>query len=193
MEDQIPIEYLGICASHVSKTYLIPAIFLKKKNDIIACEGRCTKGFDLIEAFSYCKKDLIQYGGHKQAAGFTIEESKVHDFMICFKSYVELHKDQIKSNRKLLIDAVIENTQIDELEQFFYTDYQFFQPYGEENPSPLILLQNYQTGDNNNTCELIKFREELEPDNKYDLVLQMNNSYIKVLDYKLSKWRRNEN
>lgn len=186
VDDQIPIEFLGMCASHISKTYLIPAIFLKKKNTVIVCEGRCTSGFDLIDSFRYCKNVLIQYGGHKQAAGFTIEENNVHDFMICFKEYVKLHEKQIRSNRKLIIDAIIDSNQIDELEQFFYTDYHFFQPYGEKNPSPLILLRNYRPDGNMKTTELIKFREELESGRNYDLVLQMNNTYIKVLDFKIN-------
>ncbi len=186
IDDNIPIEYLGMCASHISKTYLIPAVFLKKKNDIVACEARCTEGFNLIDAFYHCSDILIQYGGHKQAAGFTVEEKDVLEFIVCFNKYLQQKHKDIADNRKLIIDAVINNTQIDELEQFFYTDYQFFQPYGEKNQSPLILLTGYSTLEKENTSDLIKFKDNFDPEKSYDLVLQMNNSFIKVLDYKIN-------
>jgi len=183
-ENNIPIEFLGICANHLSKSYMIPVLFLKKKNHLVSCEARSTKGFDLIEAFRNCNNLLIQYGGHKQAAGFTIYEENVSDFISCFKQYTNEKSEMINSNKKLVIDAVIGTDQKDELEQFIYTDYHFFQPYGEQNPSPLILLKDFKPARDIQFQDLIKYQNNFDLEKTYDLVLKTNNSSIKVIDYK---------
>ena len=81
-EDKIESNLLGFSASQLSSRYLIPVIFLKYKNDIIIGEGRCTDGFNLMEAFSYCKKSLIQFGGHIKAAGFTARKDHLSLFRL---------------------------------------------------------------------------------------------------------------
>jgi len=181
-DNQIPVEFLGVCATHISKTYLIPAVFLKKKSDIISCEARCTAGFDLIKAFRNCNDTLIQYGGHKQAAGFTMHEENTDQFISCFKNYVKSNQDIIDKNRKLYIDAVIDTDKKDELEQFIFTDYHFLQPYGEENPTPLILLKNFNSETDKQFLDLIRFQKIPDPDKVYDLVLKIGSTSAKVHD-----------
>ena len=185
-DDLIKQQYLGLCASMISKQYLIPSVFLKKKGDVIRCEVRCTEGFDFMKAFESLQDILIQWGGHQKAAGFTMEEQNLDKFIERFKQYAENQRESIISNRKLLIDCVLDKTRISELLSFVQIDLPSFQPFGEGNPEPLFLIRNY------NLCldgEGLGFADEhkLSKDKKYDIVFNFRGSSFYIVDFRESQ------
>ncbi|MBN2460229.1 MAG: DHH family phosphoesterase [Candidatus Cloacimonetes bacterium] len=183
VEDKIPLEYLGFGASYITNHFKIPAVILKEKNTSVVCEARCSEGFNLIDAFNYCSDTLIQYGGHVKAAGFSAHPSSIQAFLDKFNLYVEMHKENILKNKKIHIDAVIPITKAAEFIDFLFTDFDFMQPYGEGNPSPFYLIEDYIPDKHQ---EILKIDNlDLLPRNKdtYDLVLKFNGAVIKIVDY----------
>ena len=181
-QDKIPLSLLGMCATIISLQYKIPALFIHKKNGSLVCEARCTIGFNLVEAFEYCKNDLVQFGGHVQAAGFVIENNKVDSFKKHFKEYVSSHLQEIRNQHKLIIDAIVKpedlnDTTIHELE--------LIQPFGQKNPAPIFLMKNF-------TVEIgkefrINYSDSFnpKPDGKYDIVFNSKNGFsLNMLDYR---------
>jgi single-stranded-DNA-specific exonuclease len=63
---------IGIVASRVIESHYKPTVILTKSNGHVVGSARSVKGFDLYEALHSCKDDLIQFGGHKYAAGLTM-------------------------------------------------------------------------------------------------------------------------
>ncbi len=182
-EDKIPHQYLGLCASSISKSYMIPTVFLKNKSDLMVCEVRGIDGFDFIKAFESLQDLLIQWGGHQKAAGFSMEIKNLNDFIDQFHKYVESHRESILENRRLDIDCVMEPNQINKLLSFVQIDIPSFQPFGEGNPEPLFLIRNYnpvRDGDSLSFVEDCK----LSPQKSYDIVFNFRGSSFYIIDYR---------
>ncbi|MFO7896562.1 MAG: DHH family phosphoesterase [Candidatus Cloacimonadales bacterium] len=179
--DEIALECMGLAASLLFRKYKIPVLFLKRKDGVITCEARCTNGFNLMEMFNYFSEMLIQYGGHVKAAGFTMEEKKLKSFSKHFYGYTIARRDSITSEWKHRIDAVFSATEIGKFEQFVQEDYNKLQPFGQGNPEPTFLMQNF-----NPLRDSKRFSQKemiFSENNEYDVVFRLQGSSIKVLDF----------
>jgi single-stranded-DNA-specific exonuclease len=182
-EDLIPYTLLGTAATYVVNNLGIPALFIKKRNDVMVCEGRCTNSFNMVEAFNSSKKNLIQYGGHAKAAGFTMLPEKYNDFILQFNQFLREHNELSKTGTSLHIDAVIDFCA---LNGKVWYETEILIPYGQENPEPIILV----TG-----CKIGQLMERFSIDNRsisvptdpiFNIAIQLKGSnLIKILDYKL--------
>ncbi len=184
-DNKIPHQYLGLCASTISKLYMIPTVFLKNKAELMVCEVRGIDGFDFIKAFESLQDLLIQFGGHQKAAGFSMEIKNLNDFMLQFKKYAESHRESILENRKLNIDCVLDPAQINKLLSFVQIDIPSFQPFGEGNPEPLFLVRNYNPVRDGGS---LSFGEGgmLSPHKNYDIVFNFRGSSFYIVDYRES-------
>jgi single-stranded DNA-specific DHH superfamily exonuclease len=87
----------------------------------------------------------------------------------------------ISSEWKHQIDAVFSAEQIRLFEKFVQEDYEKLQPFGQGNPEPIYLMQNFNPVRNSK-----KFSQKemiFEEDNEYDVVFKLQGSNIKVLDF----------
>jgi single-stranded-DNA-specific exonuclease len=184
--DLIPHQYLGLCASTISKLYMIPTVFLKKKGNVIICEVRGIDGFDFIKAFESLQHLLIQWGGHQKAAGFSMEAENLPDFIDKFEEYAHSHKESIISNRRLDIDCVLSPPQINQLLGFVQIELPSFQPFGEGNPEPLFLIRGYNL---KRDSDSLSFNEDknLLADKDYDIVFNFRGSSFHVVDLREAK------
>ena len=67
--------YLGFIANQLKQAYEVPTIVLGRKEDGVAtAEVRAPEGFDSLRLLEFLSPILINYGGHKLASGFSIEE-----------------------------------------------------------------------------------------------------------------------
>ena len=179
--DRIPFALYGLSASILAGNFMIPVIFLKRKKGLIVGEARSTEGFNLIDSFNYCSDILVQYGGHARAAGFTIEEGSLEKFETCFGEFVDQHRSEIEQSRKIEIDAVVKPHHIHEQ---LLKDLDRFQPFGQGNPEPVFLVQNFTREHMDQTGLLFSGKNAMEPYAKYDVVVQLrNDGNMVILDY----------
>jgi single-stranded-DNA-specific exonuclease len=68
---------IGIVASKLTEAYHKPSLVLSVADGIAHGSGRSIRNFDLLEALESCKDVFLKFGGHKQAAGVTLEEARV--------------------------------------------------------------------------------------------------------------------
>jgi len=137
-EDQIPYKLLGYAASHTTTKLMIPALFLKKKDNQILCEGRCGSGFSILEAYSYCSDTLTQFGGHVKAAGFTMIPENLNEFIFQFNGFLQMSDESIKKNMTIKVDTSIS---LKDLTKDLWNQLQELQPFGMGNPSPIFHLK----------------------------------------------------
>jgi single-stranded-DNA-specific exonuclease len=137
-EDQIPYKLLGYAASHTTTKLMIPALFLKKKDNQILCEGRCGSGFSILEAYSYCSDTLTQFGGHVKAAGFTMIPENLNEFIFQFNGFLQMSDESIKKNMTIKVDTSIS---LNDLTKDLWNQLQELQPFGMGNPSPIFHLK----------------------------------------------------
>ncbi|NQU06009.1 MAG: single-stranded-DNA-specific exonuclease RecJ, partial [Calditrichaeota bacterium] len=75
---------IGIVASRIIEKYFRPTIMISIENGIGKGSARSIPNFDLYGALKSCSNLLIQFGGHKYAAGLTIDAKKIPEFRIRF-------------------------------------------------------------------------------------------------------------
>ncbi|MFP5471426.1 MAG: single-stranded-DNA-specific exonuclease RecJ [Bacteroidia bacterium] len=137
---------IGIVASRVMETYYRPTIILTKSNGKVSGSARSVRDFSVYDAIEKCGDLLIQFGGHKYAAGLTLEEKNVSAFIEKFEQVVSESITDEQLIPQISIDAEIT---LDELKPEkdnalpkIYRIIEQFGPHGPENMTPVFLLKN---------------------------------------------------
>ncbi|HTR98668.1 MAG TPA: single-stranded-DNA-specific exonuclease RecJ [Bacteroidota bacterium] len=98
---------VGIVASRMVEKYYKPAIMMSTVDGVAKGSARSVSGFDVYRALKRCEDTIIQFGGHKYAAGLTVELSRLDEFRERFLSAVrELMTEELKTP-EIRIDAEI--------------------------------------------------------------------------------------
>ncbi len=127
---------IGIVASRLCERYGKPCIVISKSGEFSKGSGRSIDGFSLYEALSFCKDILVQYGGHKLAAGLTIKTEKIDEFRRMINEYAEKNEQSLPVLR---LDCKLNPASVN-LEMLSVIN--LLEPFGAENPQPLFGLFN---------------------------------------------------
>jgi single-stranded-DNA-specific exonuclease len=96
---------IGIAASKLVDAYHKPAIVLSIDDEVAHGSCRSIPDFDMLAALEHCADLFIRFGGHKQAAGLTMEAARVPEFRARINAYADdvLEPDNLRP--RLRIDA----------------------------------------------------------------------------------------
>jgi single-stranded-DNA-specific exonuclease len=132
---------IGIVASRLVERYYLPTILMTTIDGVAKGSARSISGFNIHEALKRCEDKLIQFGGHKYAAGLTVELDKVDEFREAFNEVArELLTDEIRTP-EIRIDAEV---QLAELTPKFVRVLSQFAPFGPENMRPVFTVHNVE-------------------------------------------------
>ncbi|MGE3178056.1 MAG: DHHA1 domain-containing protein, partial [Vicinamibacterales bacterium] len=73
---------IGIVASKLVEAFHRPAIVLSLEGETAHGSCRSIPGFDMLGALERCADRLIRFGGHKQAAGLTLDSARVRELRL---------------------------------------------------------------------------------------------------------------
>lgn len=130
---------IGIVASRLIETYYRPTlVFTKSGEGVLAASARSVRGFDVYKAIDACRAHIIQFGGHKYAAGVTIKEESYEAFKAAFETQVAQTITAAQKEQSLDIDvalpfAFITPKLLRILKQM--------EPFGPENRSPVFYTE----------------------------------------------------
>ncbi len=130
---------IGIVASRLTDTYYRPTVVLTESEGKVTGSARSVKNFDLYEAIYECKDLLIQFGGHKFAAGMTMTPENVEAFSLKFEEVVTGKITDEQLVPELEIDAEIE---LEEITPKFYRLINQMAPFGPENMKPVFVTRH---------------------------------------------------
>lgn len=133
---------IGIVASRLTEKYYRPTIVMTNSNGYAAGSARSVAGFDLYEALCECSDLLIQFGGHKYAAGLTMKTENIPAFQQRFEEVVAASIPKELLVQAINIDAEIELKQIDAK---FFRILKQFEPFGPQNMAPVFVSRNVYT------------------------------------------------
>ncbi|MDB5127462.1 single-stranded-DNA-specific exonuclease RecJ [Mucilaginibacter sp.] len=136
---------IGIVASRLTEKYYRPTVVLTQSNGHVAGSARSVLGYDLYEALCGCSDLLIQFGGHKYAAGLTMHAENVPAFIEKFEEVVGATITDEQLIQQVSIEAEIELADIDSK---FFRILSQFAPFGPENMSPVFLSKNVYVSGN---------------------------------------------
>jgi single-stranded-DNA-specific exonuclease len=97
--------------------------------------ARSIPGFCLLSGLKACSQHLSSFGGHKMAAGITIETEKIDRFAEEFEAYAKNNLSEKDITAKLDIDAVVPLSQFREET---INELQMLGPFGQGNPEPVF-------------------------------------------------------
>ena len=133
----------GIVASRLVEAFYKPTIVLTKSNDFITGSARSVAGFDLYEAIDSCADLMENFGGHVYAAGLTLREENLPEFVRRIEEFISTRITQEMLTPFTEIDARLEFSQI--TPKFFRLLKQF-QPFGPGNTNPVFQTENVYDG-----------------------------------------------
>jgi single-stranded-DNA-specific exonuclease len=156
---------IGIVASRLTEKYYRPTVVLTRSNGHVAGSARSVLGYDLYEALCGCSDLLIQFGGHKYAAGLTMHPENVDKFIDRFEEVVSASITAEQLIQQIQIDAELRLSQI---ESKFFRILNQFAPFGPENMSPVFLTKNVYVSGNaglvgSNHIKMMVMQEDSSP------------------------------
>jgi single-stranded-DNA-specific exonuclease len=128
---------LGIVASRLVDRLHRPVFVLSRNEDdgMASGSGRSIPAFHLLDALESMADLFVKFGGHKHAAGVTLDPAKVPEFRERFNRYAAKKLAPEDFLKQVSIDAVLELREITEnaIDELFA-----LAPFGHGNPPPLF-------------------------------------------------------
>lgn len=127
---------VGIVASRMIESYYKPTIILTETEGKITGSARSVKDFDLYATLEQCAEYLLQFGGHKYAAGLTMDKKNLQAFTEKFESIAARTISPEQRIPTLEIEAEIN---FQHLTPKFLRVLEKFAPHGPSNLNPLFV------------------------------------------------------
>jgi len=130
---------IGIVAARCVEKYYRPTVILTESNDKVTGSARSVKDFDLYKALHDCSDLLEKFGGHKYAAGLTLDRSNVVAFQKRFEEVVSASITEEMQTPLIEIDVAIP---LDAITSKFIAVLKQMAPFGPENQRPVFEARN---------------------------------------------------
>lgn len=129
---------IGIVASRLVEHHFRPTVLLTKSQENWVGSGRSVPGFDLYAALDACREHILQFGGHKYAAGLTVRDKDIVQFKEKFEQVVA---QRITPEQKLPILEIAHRLRFREITAKFIRLLNRLAPFGPGNMEPVFLAE----------------------------------------------------
>lgn len=126
---------IAILSTRFAKHYNRPTVMISVENGMGKGSLRSIPEFPLLTILKQCSDLLENFGGHDFAAGLTIKEENIVAFRQRFIQISEAKLTDSDVHTKLQLDAEI---RFEELTFDFMESMRLLEPYGNENPQPIL-------------------------------------------------------
>ena len=133
--EAIPQGVAGLAASRLAERYRRPAAVLSVNGELAVASARSIPEFDIVAAISSASDLLVRYGGHAQAAGFTVPTGLISEVSQRLDAYAEERLKALDLSPILEIDAAVS---LPELTMDVYDWLTSLEPFGKGNRRPLF-------------------------------------------------------
>ncbi|HEY9164919.1 MAG TPA: single-stranded-DNA-specific exonuclease RecJ [Candidatus Kryptonia bacterium] len=201
---------LGIVASRIVETYYKPTVMLTSIDQEIRGSARSVVGYDMFAALKECSGLLLQFGGHKFAAGLAMAPENVEKFTSLFEEVVSRTITEEMKTPVISIDA---DLNLNDVDGSFMRALKLFEPFGPHNSKPVFRTSNVYLSDarivgnshlrmklksDGTTFDAIRFRNgtnTLKPGTRLDVVYSVDENHyagdvyyqLQLKDYKKSE------
>ena len=140
-DDRVLVVYLpdchesiaGIIAGRIREKYYRPVFVLTRAEEGVKGSGRSIETYDMFAQMCRCRTLFTKFGGHKLAAGLSLEEENVERFRETINELCELSDDDLQE--KVSIDMRLPFPYITEQ---LVNEMELLEPFGKGNPKPLF-------------------------------------------------------
>ena len=140
-DDQVLVVYLpechesiaGIIAGRIKERYYRPTFVLTRGETGVKGSGRSIEAYDMFAEMNRCRELFTKYGGHKLAAGLSLEEENVEVFRKRINELADLTEEDLQM--KVSIDMRLPFPYINEE---LIHELKILEPFGKGNGKPLF-------------------------------------------------------
>lgn len=132
-----PAGVVGIAASRLVEEYGRPVLIMQEKGEELKGSARSIKGFDIIKALNECRECFTQFGGHSQAAGFSLAKDR---FIVLDQKLISIAGKKIKEEDltpEIVIDYQLE---AESVSRELVDQLALLEPFGTDNYKPVFSL-----------------------------------------------------
>ena len=136
---------IGIVASRLKDKFNKPVILISIEGDVGKASARSIVGFDIGSVIISATQDdlLLKGGGHKMAAGFSIQIEKINKFKeFVFKKFKTINKNLSSERSSFFLDSIISPSAVN-IE--FFNKIALLSPFGSGNPEPKFVIEDLKT------------------------------------------------
>lgn len=138
---EFPLGVVGLVAGKVAHEIGKPTGVFQQGKETSTGSFRSIPGFSIIKVLEECADLFEKFGGHEQAAGLTIRNDQIEEFLGRFRTIVRERLKDVETVPELLIDAELHPGDITcELVRML----QDLAPFGAGNPEPVFRLSGLE-------------------------------------------------
>lgn len=126
---------IGITASQLVDKYSRPAVIIAYDNGIARGSARSVGTVDIHHLLSKCSDHFSTFGGHRQAAGFSMPPKNIQAFS---DALIDVYQSNIKEHECRKVIAVDASTTVSDLTQETCDILEKLEPFGQGNPQPVF-------------------------------------------------------
>jgi single-stranded-DNA-specific exonuclease len=126
---------IGIVASKLVDAFHRPAIVISTDGDLAHGSCRSIPSFNMLAALESCGELMTKFGGHKQAAGLTIESANIRELRARVNDYADNRLGPDDLRPRLWIDGTLAFRSINEQ---VVSELAMLAPFGAGNPCPIF-------------------------------------------------------
>ena len=144
-DDRVLVVYLpdchesiaGIIAGRIRERYYRPVFVLTKAEEGVKGSGRSIEAYDMFAQMCRCRALFTKFGGHKLAAGLSLEEDNIQRFRETINALCDLTEEDLQE--KVSIDMQLPFPYITEE---LIRELELLEPFGKGNQKPLFAERN---------------------------------------------------
>lgn len=187
---------IGLIAGRLAEEWGRPVLAIAEGEEISKGSARSVPGFNVVQAIACAKDLLVTYGGHPQAAGFTIKTKDIPLFRQRLTKYASQSLKDDDLTRRLFIDTEISPA---EATTELARQVSSLAPFGPGNPNPLFITKDLEVGEMKLLSENKHLRLGLGPFEAIGFGLGPRGSEVRpgmkidaVFHLEINNWRERE-
>jgi len=131
-----PIGVAGLVAGRLTEEFYHPSIVVRKGDKVSTGSCRSIPEFNIVAALNQCSHLLTRFGGHSQAAGFTLPTKNLPQLQQQLNHLAAIHLEGVDLRPHIDIDTLIK---LADLGGDTFQTTQMLSPFGRGNPVPIFL------------------------------------------------------
>lgn len=161
---------IGIIASRLLNGFGKPVLVITQEGEFSRGSARSVEGFSLFKMLTCLSDQLVKFGGHTKAAGFTLLTENIEEFSAAVQEYALINNPEMPADVfEAEMTANAEELTVENIDSL-----RWFEPFGEANPSPVLMLSD---------C-LIKSVRPLKEGKYVSFTVLFQNREFKAVDFK---------
>ncbi len=140
-DDRVLVVYLpdcheslaGIVAGRIRERYYKPTVVLTNTENGVKGSARSIEEYDIYQALCECQMLLTKFGGHKLAAGMSLEEKNVEPLRCMLNQYCKLTEEDLIAKVSIDMQLPFANVNEELIEQL-----EVLEPFGKDNTKPIF-------------------------------------------------------